>query len=31
VSGVHGAEDVDRTVSAFERVLSMLADEGELA
>jgi glutamate-1-semialdehyde 2,1-aminomutase len=31
VSGVHGAEDVDRTVSAFERVLRMLADEGELA
>ena len=31
VSGVHGAEDVDRTVSAFERVLRQLADEGELA
>ena len=31
VSGVHGAEDVDRTVSAFERVLRQLAQEGELA
>jgi glutamate-1-semialdehyde 2,1-aminomutase len=31
VSGVHAADDVDRTVSAFERVLRRLADEGEFA
>ena len=30
VSGVHGPQDVDRTVSAFESVLRQLADEGEL-
>ena len=31
VSGLHGAEDVDRTLGAFERVLRQLAQEGELA
>jgi glutamate-1-semialdehyde 2,1-aminomutase len=30
VSGAHGADDVDRTVSAFESVLRQLADEGDL-
>ena len=30
VSGIHGEDDVDRTVSAFEKVLGLLAEEGEL-
>jgi glutamate-1-semialdehyde 2,1-aminomutase len=30
VSGVHDGQDVDRTVSAFESVLQMLAEEGDL-
>ncbi len=30
VSAMHDAADVDRTVTAFERVLEMLAEEGEL-
>ena len=30
VSGVHSPSDVDRTVTAFENVLKLLADEGDL-
>jgi glutamate-1-semialdehyde 2,1-aminomutase len=30
VSSVHSAEDVDRTLVAFDKALTMLADEGEL-
>ncbi len=30
VSGVHGQDEVDRTLTAFERLLPMLADEGEI-
>jgi glutamate-1-semialdehyde 2,1-aminomutase len=30
VSSVHSAEDVDRTLVAFDKAHTMLADEGEL-
>ncbi|HYM11598.1 MAG TPA: aspartate aminotransferase family protein [Bryobacterales bacterium] len=30
VSGVHNAQDIDRTVSAFEKLLAVLAEEGDL-
>ncbi len=30
VSGVHGRDEVDRTLTAFEKLLPMLSDEGEI-